>query len=158
MKFREQNEIIKERVDSVIQEYDRVLELNPGNIASLSAQGYLWWLLEDYEKARIKFEEGCEIKAIARQTFIGQLNYGLARIAAEKGCFNASYDKYNEAISSDPGVAAYSATTDRLSVAPYFDHIDSTMLKRYEDFRKEVESKINDNKDKSSRNTVKKVH
>lgn len=142
MLFRTQNEIAKARAKSVIEEYDEILKINPGNIAALSAQGYIWWLLEDYDKAKKKYEEGREIKAIARQTFIGDLNYGLARIEAENGNFNKSYDLYKQAISADPGVGAYSTTTSRISTSSYYDYIDSNMLERYKSFRKKVEGHI----------------
>lgn len=148
MKFRIQEKIGKDRVKSVIDEYDKVLELNPGNIASLAAQGYLYWLLGDLNKAKKKFEDGCEVKTISQQTFIGQLNYGLARIAAEEDDFNESYDKYNEAISSDPGVGVYSITTSSFYINSLYDYIGFNMLKRYEKFRENVEAKVNNNKDK----------
>ncbi len=95
MRFRREDEMFKGKVESIIKEYDQVLEINPGNIAALAAQGYLWWLLRDKDEAKKKFEEGSEIKAIARQTFIGEFNYGLARIAAEEGELGAqgSHDK-----------------------------------------------------------------
>lgn len=142
MRFRTQNEIVKARAKSVIEEYDEILKINPGNIAALSTQGYIWWLLKDYDKAKKKYEEGREIKAIARQTFIGDLNYGLARIEAEKGNFNESYSLYMQAISADPGVGAYSTTTSRISTSSYYDYIDSNMLERYKSFRETVEGHI----------------
>ncbi len=139
MRFRAQNEITMARAGSVIREYDEVLRINPGNIASLAAQGYLLWLLKSTQKAKKKFEEGCAIKATVRQTFIGELNYGLARIAAEEGRFNSSYDLYREAISADPGVGAYSATAGKSVTTSYYDYIGSAMLKRrYEPFKKNV--------------------
>ncbi len=157
LKFRIQDEISDDRVKSVIEEYKRVLDINPGNIAALAAQGYLYWLLVDHDnpetlkylkEAKTKFKDGCEVKAIARQTFIGQLNYGLARIAAEEGDFNDSYDKYNEAISSDPGVGVYSITTSSFYINSLYDYIGFNMLKRYKKFRENVEAKVNNNKDK----------
>jgi tetratricopeptide (TPR) repeat protein len=143
MRFRAQNEITMARAGSVIKEYDEVLRINPGNIASLAAQGYLLWLLRSKKKAKKKFEEGCAIKAIVRQTFIGELNYGLARIAAEEGRFNTSYDLYREAISADPGVGAYSATAGKSVTTSYYNYIGSAMLKRrYEPFKENVVAEI----------------
>ena len=142
MRFRVQNEIVKERAKSVIEEYDKVLDINPGNIAALVAQGYLRWLVGDLKEAKQKFDAGRDVKAMVRQTFIGELNYGLARIAAEEGDFNESYDLFNEAISADPGVGAYSVVAGKFVVASYYDYINSAMLDRYGSFKKGVEEKI----------------
>ena len=148
MRFRAQNELTKARAESVIKEYDEVLRINPGNIASLAAQGYLWWLLEDLNKAKSlnkakrKFKEGCDVKATVRQTFIGELNYGLARIAAEEGQFNMSYDLYTQAISADPGIGAYSVTAGERVTTSYYDYIGSAILKRYKLFKEKVVNEI----------------
>ncbi|OGW13988.1 MAG: hypothetical protein A3G93_07605 [Nitrospinae bacterium RIFCSPLOWO2_12_FULL_45_22] len=143
VKFRAQNEIIKQRTESVMKGYDKVLELNPGNIAALSAQGYLWWLLGNSEEARKKFDQGSEIKAVASEIYIGELQYGLARIAAEEDDFNTSYDLYTQALSADPGVGAYSITASRrATTAAYYGYIDSAMLKRYKRFKEKVEKNI----------------
>lgn len=148
MRFRLQNELTKTRANSVLNAYEDVLRINPGNIASLAAQGYLLWLLGNKE-AKEKFEEGCDIKATVRQTFIGELNYGLARIAAEKGNFNTCYDKYIQAISSDPGIGAYSFTAGNLKYTSYYDYIGSSMLKkRYEPYKGSVLKKIKKLEDK----------
>jgi tetratricopeptide (TPR) repeat protein len=170
MRFRRQNEIVKERAEWVIKEYAEVLKINPGNIAALAAQGYLYWLIEDSKAAKQKLEQGRETKAIVRQTYIGNLNYGLARIEAEEGNFDKCYDLYTQAISVDPGVGAYSATIDAIAVTtagdttigtypvtanrvantPYYDYIGPAMLKRFEGFTEKVEKNI---KVKKARNT-----
>ena len=152
MRLRLRNEINKERAENVIKEYDEVLRINPGNIGSLAAQGYLLWLLGDLEKAKKKFEEGNEIKAIVNRTFVGDLYYGLARIEAESeeesdpGQFirqlNRSYDLYLQAISAEPAVCAYSPTTSRLVVSSYYDYMALDMLIRFKTFRDKVERKI----------------
>lgn len=142
MRFRRDNEIAKERAKSVIEEYDNVLKINPGNIASIAAQGYIYWLLKDFDKAKSKFKDGREIKAVVRETFIGELNYGLARIAAEEGRFNDSYDLYMQAVSIDPGMGAYSVKASRQGITAYYGYIGTEMLKRYEQFKTEVEKKI----------------
>ncbi|MGA1863689.1 MAG: tetratricopeptide repeat protein [bacterium] len=146
-RFRRQNEYTISRSNSVMNEYDRSLKINPGNISAIAAQGYLLWLLEDSDQSWKKFIEGCENKAVARETFIGELNYGLARIAAERGDFDKGYDLYNEAISVDPGICAYStlnfsAPISSYITTSYYDYIDTAMLKRYERFKINVEKKI----------------
>jgi tetratricopeptide (TPR) repeat protein len=143
MQFRKQNEIVKARAKSVMKEYDEVLKINPGNIAALAAQGYLIWLQGDLDEAKKKFKEGCEVKANVRETFIGELNYGLARIAAEEGDFDKSYDLFTEAILADPGVGAYSVTSGSRMKTSYYDYIASDMLRNhYEVYMKKVLNEI----------------
>jgi type III secretory pathway component EscV len=140
--FRSQNEINYERAKIVLEEYDKVLEINPGNIAALAAQGYIYWLLKDKnDEAKEKFKEGCDFKTIVCETFIGELNYGLARIAAEEGRFNTSYELYTQALTADPGVGAYSiSASTRANVSTsYYDYIVEGMVKRYRSFRTNVE-------------------
>jgi|WetSurMetagenome_2_1015567.scaffolds.fasta_scaffold00035_70 tetratricopeptide (TPR) repeat protein len=141
MNFRMQNELVTGRVEGVLLEYDKLLEINPGNIAALAAQGYLAWLVNDPGKARGKYEDGCAIKAIVRETFIGQLNYGIARIEAETGAFNDGCEKFTEAVSAYPEVAAFSHYGRTLQTA-YYDYIDSAMLGRYESYKNTVDGKI----------------
>ncbi len=134
MRMRSRGEIRKERVSGVIKQYEDVLTMNPGNIGALSAQGYLWWVLGDREAARRKLEEGCQNRAIVRQTFVGDLFYGLARIAAEDGQFNRCYDLYSQAISADPEVACHSMVSSRKVLQSNYDYIDRSLLRRYEAF------------------------
>ena len=142
MQFRMQDELLAQRAESVLREYLQVLAINPGNIAALASRGYLFWLLEEAGHATRTFENGLEIKAIMHQTFIGELNYGLARIAAEKGQFNRSYDLYTQAISADPGVAASTRRAGRFVTTSYYDHIGTAMLERFALFEKRVAKKI----------------
>src|SRR5262249_51896158 len=44
MRLRMQDDLSFTRIRGVIDEYDEVLKVNPGNIAALAAQGYLYWL------------------------------------------------------------------------------------------------------------------
>ena len=139
MVFRDMDEITSERVKSVIDQYDEVLKLNPGNIASLVSQGNLFWLVKEPEKARKKYIQGIEMKAIVQQTFIGELLYGMAKVNAELGHINAAFDNYTRAISADPGVATYSTIySSRKSTANYYDYIGPSMLKRFKDYTQNV--------------------
>jgi tetratricopeptide (TPR) repeat protein len=145
MRLRIRDEIQQAWVERVIKHYDAVLKINYGNIRALVAQGYLWWLLggkENLEKAWKKFEEGREIKTINRQTFDGDLNYGLARIAAENGDFNASYNFYRCALLAEPVMGAYSPAGGPRSKHSYYEYITSGMLARYERFQQTVAEQI----------------
>ncbi|HEY44134.1 MAG TPA: hypothetical protein G4O11_09150 [Anaerolineae bacterium] len=141
--FRRRDEISSERARSVIDEYENLLRINYGNITALSAQGYLLWLIKD-PRAKIKFEEGREIKAIARETFIGELNYRLARTAAENKKYNECYDLYIEAKAADPAVGAfYPGENSRINMTDY-DDIGPDMLRRFQEYKENVEHDIKD--------------
>ena len=139
MRFRMQNEIVEARARSVIEEYEKVLRINPGNIAALSSQGYIYWLLGNFKKAKKKFEEGRGTKAVVSETFIGELNYGLARIAAEEGDFEKTCDLFQEALAADPGVGAYSVTAGKFGTTSYFDYIGKYLLERFRSYREIIE-------------------
>jgi type III secretory pathway component EscV/predicted Zn-dependent protease len=140
MQFRFRKEINPDRAQIVLDEYKRVLEINPGNIAALAARGYIYWLVGHFGAAKAEFREGCDFKTIESETFVGVLIYGLARIAAEEGRFNTSYDLYTQAISADPWVGAYSMTVTESNrgETSYYNYIDDEMLQRYRIFRSTV--------------------
>jgi tetratricopeptide (TPR) repeat protein len=173
MRFRAKGELVEARAKSVIEEYDKVLMINPGNVAALAAQGYVYWLLADPDhkdkkeylrKAKEKFEEGSEIKAIVRETFIGELNYGLARIAAAEGNYEESYDLFTLALESDPGIGVWSVAASTRPVTSYYDYITPSMLQRYEKFVNEVEKsrkeqqRVHDGKARVSESSLKAVY
>ena len=153
MRLRLRNEIGKKdrvRVKSVLERYDQALSLNPGNIGALASQGYLLWLLGDLGEARRKFDEGRELRTMVRQTFVGGLKYGLARIEAEAGDLNESYNLFAQAISSDPALAGYANAGSQ--ILGYYEFISQDMLTRYEEFKTSVIARI----EKASRNVRKK--
>jgi len=134
MKFRLNDEITYNRARSALDEYDRVLRINPGNIAALAAQGYIFWLLHDLDKARRKFEEGYEIKAMVSETFIGQLIYGRARIFAEQGKLNECFDLFNQAFATNPNVGTYSIGNDSWMTYSFYDYISPGLLTRFQNY------------------------
>jgi tetratricopeptide (TPR) repeat protein len=141
MLLRSQNDISKERTQSVVYEYEHVLRVNPGNVGARAAQAYLCWLAGDLTQARKHYEAGLEIKATVSQTFVGDLTYGLARVLAESGDAvdaNRSFTLYASALSADPGVGAYSATAGRVAAHTYYDFITPVVVARYRRFRRRV--------------------
>ena len=135
MRLRLRNEIERERVNSVITYYERVLELNPANIGALAATGYLWWLIGDLKKARQRYEEGLEVKAIVSQTFIGDLSYGLARVVAEEGDDRVlAFQLFSQALSADPAVGAFSKGSRTQQVSAFFEYIGPDMLARFDSY------------------------
>jgi tetratricopeptide (TPR) repeat protein len=146
MHLRASGELTDERARPVIDAYDRVTSINPGNVAAIAARAYLNWLLEKNDDAERAFEEGTEVKEINKQTFLGEIHYGLARIAAGAGHFNVAHERYVDAMRADPRIAAYSvvaacsllATDESPVTAPYYFYITPEILGRYERFRDAV--------------------
>jgi hypothetical protein len=134
MKFRINDEINENRARIALDEYDKVLRINPGNIAALSAQGYIYWLLHKFDIARRKFEEGCELKTIVSETFIGQLIYGRARILVEQGKINESYDLFNQAFAANPNVGTFSIGHDLWMSYSFYDFITPELRKRFVEY------------------------
>ncbi len=133
LQLRTRNELTPERAAPVLAAFLDVLRINPGNIGAYAAFGHLKWLLGDHDAASRAFREGLAVKAIRMQTYVGDLNYGLARIAAEAGRFNESFDLYQKALAADPGVGVHIALRTR-SLTRYYDRMVDSMLERYERF------------------------
>jgi tetratricopeptide (TPR) repeat protein len=157
---RDRDEITPEKVDALCRQYEAVLKVNPGNIASLINQGYLFWLVDDLVKARKKVNAGIELQKIVGETFIGDLKYSLARIEAEQGALQllkigannidpttmkncrveasklltqAGTD-YEESTLADSSVAAVSAGPFSRGANSYYDRINDQILNRYKQF------------------------
>jgi hypothetical protein len=121
----------------IFTEFKRVLSLNPGNIGAWANLGYMYWLLGDLQKAQNAYDRGREYKEIKHETFVAELDYGLARIAAERGDFQTAY-KY-----ASSAVAAYVAQgTDHSgqSRTYYFDRISIEIRNRFEKYKHTVEA------------------
>src|SRR5262249_26445044 len=77
----------------VAREYDKILDLNPGDLGAGANLGYTYWLLGDMnlegdtalQTAQDYLNDGREYKDFHPATFVSELDYGLARIAAEQG-------------------------------------------------------------------------
>ena len=94
-KLRTKNEINNQKtVARIINNYNEVLRINPGIISALVDQGYLNWLIGDLKEAKEKFKRGLQYKEIVSETFTADLNYGLAKIAAEEDDFSKSLELY----------------------------------------------------------------
>lgn len=77
---------LEEKVARVIlEQYDEVLKLNPGNVSAAGHAAYINWLLENPDRAMSYYEHGSEFKGIKPETAIGEIDYGMARVAVEEG-------------------------------------------------------------------------
>ena len=138
MMWRARTTLERDVADVVRDEYERVLTVNPGNISAWGNLGYIDWLLgepEDLEQAARTFERGREYKEIKRETFVSELDYGLARIAAERGDFNEAYRRYIDAAGArfGQGVAHDQGYTDY-----QFARVTRAVVRRFEKFRDTV--------------------
>lgn len=129
--------------EGVFEEYERVLEINPGNLGAWSNMGYVHWLLGDptthpehLEKARQAFHSGREYKEIKRETFVAEIDYGLTRIAAEEGQFDRAYRHYTDAVSAQISQGfSHGGGLGRF----YFSYIGEAMFQRYRQYKERVE-------------------
>ena len=151
MMWRARTTLERDVAEVVRAEYERVLTVNPGNISAWGNLGYIDWLLgekDDLEQAKKVFERGREYKEIKRETFVSELDYGLARIAAERGCFNEAYRRYIDAagarfgqgVAHDPGYTDYQ-----------FARVTRAVVRRFERYRDKVHDewkRLNDEKAK----------
>jgi hypothetical protein len=122
---------------TVLEEYEQVLRLNPGNVVAWGNVGYMHWLLEEFGPARDAYERGRQYKEIKRETFVAQLDYGLARIAGEEPepRFADAYRHYLDGVSADiasgvshdPGYSDYQ-----------FELIGGPMMRRFERYLETV--------------------
>jgi tetratricopeptide (TPR) repeat protein len=132
--------------EMIADEYERVLTLNPGNIAAWASLGYMQWLLaeqgdeeereERLEKAEQFLERGRDYKEIKRETFVAELDYGLARIAAERGDFKRAYRRYIEAVSAHFAQGVSHAPDGY--TASHFEGITPFILDRFGAYRRRV--------------------
>jgi tetratricopeptide (TPR) repeat protein len=123
-------------VAMVIDEYDRVLALNPAHVAAWANQGYIYWLLGENERAKRVLERGREFKEMRRETFVAQLDHTLTRIAAEEGRFADAYRSYVSAVTAN-FAEGISHAPDGYT-APDFEGMTEAMLARFEAYRDKV--------------------
>jgi hypothetical protein len=136
----------------VVREYESVLAINPGNISALARLGDLFWLLagpahrpasndqRDYRlMSQSQFVRGREYKEFRQATFIAELDYGLARLAAEAGEFDAAYDHYSSAVSAHVAYGVDHARGGYTTQFHFFDRINDEILQRYRRYVRRVE-------------------
>ncbi|MGR9116049.1 MAG: hypothetical protein ACU85E_09805, partial [Gammaproteobacteria bacterium] len=120
----------------VLKQYEEVLKLNPGNVGAWANRGYIRWLLGEPEDLRLASEDyrsGREYKDIKRETFVAELDHGLARIAAEQGSFTKAYRYYTSAASAN--------VTHAISnyIDYYYQLTNNAILQRYRQYLDTVE-------------------
>jgi hypothetical protein len=124
----------------VFREYEDVLKTNPGNVGAWSNVGYMRWLLGDTEQAREAFEGGREYKEIKRETYVAELDYGLARVAAEQGDFEAAYRHYESGVSALLAQGVSHSGIGYTSEFYHYSFINPAIMDRFDRYKKAVES------------------
>lgn len=136
-RFLRRNDLSEARAKEVVNAFARVQELNPGNIASYAACGNVLWLTKDLARAESEYRRGMNVKAIQQETFVAELSYGLARIAAERGEFDRALDLYQQSIDANPSVAAY-ANLDAALTLDLYSFMTHGSFARYKRFLADV--------------------
>jgi hypothetical protein len=127
----------------VQQAYLDVTGLNPANITAWANLGYVRWLLwnpdkePDGEGVAQPFRDGRRYKEIRQKTFVAELDYGLARVAAERGKIAEAYEHY---INASGATMAQEATSGYIEYC--FDRVNEAMLERYKRYKERVLSRI----------------
>ena len=132
MVFRQEGALNIGRLKIVMQQYDEVLRINPGNLSAIASQGYLYWLTDQLTEAEQCFREGLDFRAIVRDTTTAELNYGLARVLAETERYDDAYDQYAQAVAADRSVAAWSTGEQTRLTGSYYSFIEPSVIARYE--------------------------
>lgn len=128
--------------DMVVADYERVLQLDPGNLSAWANLGYTYWLLDERENARQALERGREYKEIRSETFVAELDYCLARIAAESGDFKRAYSHYVDAIAGHIAQGVWHAPEGY--TAHQFVAISDWMLQRFKQYKCTVKQQWRD--------------
>ena len=139
MDWRRKSVLERNVAELVFREYEELLRTNPGNVGAWSNTGYMRWLLDDAEKAKEAFEVGREYKDIKRETFVAELDYGLARVAAEAGDVATAYQYFESGFSAL--IARGVAHSARGETAEFYHYqlINKTILDRFERYRQKLE-------------------
>ena len=111
--------------------YVAVVNLSPANLTAWANLGYVRWLLwdpmhEDATDVVNPFDLGRRYKEIREEAFVAELDYGLARIAAEQGAIEQAYEHY---ISASAATMAQDATRGYVDYC--FDRANDWLLHRY---------------------------
>lgn len=145
---------------AICDAYRTVLALNPGNLSAWTSLGYVNWLVGAPDDAQLAFERGLDYKEIQTETYVAELDYGLARKLAEEGRFTHAYDHLSKAASAivssemvygrgsgfhglEPGdidpVLGRRRLLGGLNSFMFFDHVGPAMLRRFEEYVATIE-------------------
>ena len=133
---------LERSVAKIIQdEYQLVLKLNPGNLRAWENIAYIHWLLGDLEQAQAFYDRGREFKQVKRDAAVANLEYGLARVAAEQGRCDTAYRHFLSATSAQ---LVQGVSDTRWTSAQYylFDFISEPIMRRYEHYAAQANANL----------------
>jgi hypothetical protein len=142
MAWRRKSVLERNVAELVFREYEELLRTNPGNVGAWSNTGYMRWLLDDAEKAKEAFEVGREYKEIKRETFVAELDYGLARVAAEAGDFATAYQYFDSGSSALLARGVDHSARGDTAEFYHYDLINKIILDRFERYREKLEANL----------------
>ena len=128
----------RREAEMVLKEYREVTQLNPGNIGAWANSGYVCWILgekKDLEEAEKLFSHSREYKSVIPDTLVSELNYGLARVYAEKERFDDAYEHF---ILAENGRRAHGITHGTNVATYFFELIDTDLLQRFRRFKEQI--------------------
>jgi tetratricopeptide (TPR) repeat protein len=146
--WRSREPLEPEVAELVDAEYAAVISINPGNLSAWANRGYIAWLLAEdpdaagplrgrgkpswRERAFNALDAGRRYKEVRRDAMVGELDWSLSRLAAERGDFARAYEHYIQAVSAMLG-------EPRLAFVEYFyANATSTLVARFARYRATV--------------------
>jgi hypothetical protein len=130
--WRSSDELEKTGAKLVERMYRSVVTLSPANLTAWANLGYVCWLLwdaktQDPKHVTSPFEAGRRFKEIREEAFVAELDYGLARVAAESGQIEEAYEHY---LAASGAAMAQDATRGYVDYS--FDRANESVVQRYE--------------------------
>lgn len=155
MLWRQRRSLERTVGEIVLDQYRVVLKLDPANVQAWANVGYVHWLLARsagpqgqappgasesqpppdptrLEAAADAYRRGRDFKQIRPETFVAELDYGLARIAAERGDWDAAYRHYIDAVTASVAQGVSPAGSAQQS---HFGLIGAAMMGRFERYK-----------------------
>lgn len=153
--WRTGEELEQEGGELVQRAYQDVTTVNPANITAWANLGYVRWLmwdpLEDGDGNHVAqpFLDGRRYKEIRQKTFVAELDYGLARVAAERGNIAEAYEHY---INASGATMAQEATSGYIAYC--FDRVNDAIVDRFERYKDRVLEAIDSEAQKEGRDRL----
>ena len=117
-----------------IEEYKRVLKINPSNVRAWANIGYIQWLLGNGARAREAYERARKLKDTLPDIYIADVDFGLARLAAEDMDVEGAYQHYIEGMAAIISQGAVQVDHD----SPLFELISPAMVDRFFEYHDRV--------------------
>lgn len=124
------------------EEYKTVVTIDPGNVAAWANRGNIAWLLDKEgrepewrRQALLRLNAGRQYKEVRREAVVAELDWSLARLAAEAGEFPQAYAHYIATVSAhlDSPLLAFSADFA-------YGNAGEALVDRFHDYRTRVEA------------------